>query len=503
MTILATRIQVLSSVILFIYHPFKRSRSMTHTFYWHDYEAGGVNPRVDRPMQFAGIRTDENLDVIGEPLNIFCQLAPDYLPHPEACLITGISPQRCQRDGYIEAEFAQRIAAELEQPNTVTIGYNNLRYDDEMTRFLFYRNFRDPYAHTWQNNNSRWDLLELVRACYALRPDGIQWPQHEDGRVSLKLEDLARENKLDHGQAHDAMSDVYATIGLAKLIKQAQPKLFDWGFSHRHKAYLQQLVDQAIVSQQPLVHVSGFYGTTAGYCRWIMPLGYLQSQPNTLVAWRLDCPLEPWLASNPNVLAEALYQSDVPANERPGIVKIALNQAPFLAPFKTWEPERAAHFGQQVEHSFSILEQLKTVDDFKQRCIDVFEQNNSFDDSVAADPDVALYSGGLFSRQSQAHIQIIRETPPERLAAVDLNFEDARLDELLFRYRARNYPQTLSEQERQRWRSHCQERLQFGSADYLSIEEFGLALEQAAELYGDQPNKLRILKDLFLWAQAL
>src|SRR5690554_1773989 len=92
------------------------------TFFWHDYEAGGVNLRLDRPTQFAGIRTNEQLEVIGEPVNIFCQLSPDYLPHPEACLVTGITPQQCQRDGYIETEFAGKIAAELSKPGTVSVG---------------------------------------------------------------------------------------------------------------------------------------------------------------------------------------------------------------------------------------------------------------------------------------------------------------------------------------------------------------------------------------------
>ncbi|MBY0445058.1 MAG: exodeoxyribonuclease I, partial [Burkholderiales bacterium] len=130
-----------------------------HTFYWHDYETFGINPRRDRPSQFAGIRTDAELNEIGKPLNIFCKPAPDYLPDPESCLLTGITPQQCLENGVDEFEFAARIEAELATPDTVGLGYNSIRFDDEVTRFMFWRNLIEPYSREWQNDCSRWDLL--------------------------------------------------------------------------------------------------------------------------------------------------------------------------------------------------------------------------------------------------------------------------------------------------------------------------------------------------------
>ena len=205
---------------------------MTASYFWHDYETFGANPRLDRPAQFAGIRTDTNFEAIGEPVDFYCEPIEDLLPQPEACLITGITPQIAQERGLPEPEFIKRVLAELGAPKTCAVGYNSLRFDDEVTRHAAWRNFHDPYAREWQQGCSRWDLIDTVRMTYALRPDGINWPQRADGKPSFRLEDLAKANGLLHEQAHDALSDVRATIALAKLIRSAQPKLFDWAINH-------------------------------------------------------------------------------------------------------------------------------------------------------------------------------------------------------------------------------------------------------------------------------
>lgn len=214
-------------------------------------------------MQIAGIRTDEALNEIGEPMNLYCRPSDDILPHPMACLITGITPQRLAERGLSEADFMTRVHAQLAQPATCVAGYNSLRFDDEVTRYSLYRNFFDPYAREWQGGNSRWDLIDMVRTAYALRPEGIQWPQL-DGRLSLKLEMLTAANGLEHGQAHDALSDVRATIALARLIRQRQPRLYDYLYQLRSK---HKVLDQVRLLQ-PLVHVSGRFSASAISSRW-------------------------------------------------------------------------------------------------------------------------------------------------------------------------------------------------------------------------------------------
>lgn len=478
---------------------------MTQTIFWHDYEAGGTNPRADRPLQFAGIRTNSDLQEIGEPINLYCRLAPDYLPHPEACLLTGISPLQVQRDGLPEVEFARRVQAALSEPGTISAGYNNLRYDEVLTRFTFYRNLLDPYRHAWAQGNSRWDLLPLVRACYALRPAGLVWPEREDGKVSLKLEHLTAANQIEHAGAHDAVSDVRATIALARIIKAQQPGLFEYSMKLRHKKTVVAEIQKAMGSQaghqaQLMVHVDGRYGPTQGYCSWILPLGFVPDQPNLLVAWRLDRNPQPWLGARTDQLRAALTGTEA-TSERPGLIRVPVNQCPFLAPPKTLSPERAADFGldwQQAQHHASHLTEATGLRD---NCLEVASQLVA-EPSEPADVDTALYEG-FFDDQARQHMAMIHQQAPEQLAAFQPDWTDPRLPELFFRFRARNYPTTLSEVEQEKWRRHCQQRLQDGAPGYLSLTEYALVLERLAEQYAQDHYRLRLLKDLYQYARDL
>ena len=228
-----------------------------HTFLWHDYETFGIRPRSDRPAQFAAIRTDADLNEIGEPMMLYCQPAPDFLPDPQSCLITGITPQTCMESGLPEHQFAAAIEKAFSETGTIGVGYNTIGFDDEVTRFLFWRNLIDPYAREWQNECGRWDILDLVRTAHALRPEGIHWPKHEDGRPSFKLEHLTKANGIAHESAHDALSDVRATIAIARLIRQHQPRLFDFCLSLHKKDKVHAEIGWPLT--KPFLHISGMF----------------------------------------------------------------------------------------------------------------------------------------------------------------------------------------------------------------------------------------------------
>lgn len=281
------------------------SSKATATFYIHDYETFGKSPSLDRPAQFAGVRTDMDFNIIEEPLVIYCAPADDYLPEPEAVMITGITPQVARAKGVNEAEFTRQIHQAFSVAGTCILGYNNIRFDDEVSRNIFYRNFYDPYAYSWQNGNSRWDLLDVMRACYALRPDGIVWPENEDGFPSFRTEHLTRANGVEHTQAHDAMSDVYATIAMAKLVKQAQPRLFDFLLQHRNKHKLNALID--VADMTPLVHVSGMFGAARGNTSWVSPLAWHPDNKNAVIMCDLAGDMTPLLTLSAEQLRERLY----------------------------------------------------------------------------------------------------------------------------------------------------------------------------------------------------
>ena len=302
---------------------------MALTLYWHDYETWGTDPGRDWPAQFAGLRTDEDLKVIGKPLSLYCYPADDMLPQPEACMVTGITPQLARMNGVIEADFFRRIHEQLALPGSCGVGYNSIRFDDEVTRFGLYRNFFDPYAREWQNGNSRWDIIDMVRLTHALRPDGIEWPSHADGTPSFRLEQLTEANGIPHQGAHDALTDVYATIELARLIKQQQPRLFDYLFQLRDKRRVASLLN--LNTMQPVLHVSSKYPAERGCIAMVVPVARHPVNKNGIIVYDLAQDPEPLLSLSVEQLSERLFtpRRELPEGvERIPLKTIHLNKSP-------------------------------------------------------------------------------------------------------------------------------------------------------------------------------
>lgn len=421
------------------------------TFFIHDYETFGKRPALDRPAQFAGVRTDLDFNIIEEPEVFYCAPADDYLPQPEAVMITGITPQVALSQGINEAEFTKRIHAAFSVPNTCIMGYNNIRFDDEVTRNIFYRNFYDPYAYSWQQGNSRWDLLDTLRACFALRPEGIQWPENEDGLPSMRLEHLTKANGVAHENAHDAMSDVLATINMAKLLKAAQPRMFDYFYQLRNKNKISQLID--IVEITPLVHVSGMFGALRSYASIVAPLAWHPDNKNAVIMCDLSADISPLIDLDVQQLRTRLYTPKAElAGASPIPVKLVhINKCPILAPEKTLRPEDAQRTGVDRDLCMRNLETLRKHPEIRNKLIELFSEPQIFAESD--DVDTQIYNG-FFSPSDRSTMDIIRETSPQNLPALELSFEDKRMKELFFRYKARNYPATLSYDEQQRWLQH-------------------------------------------------
>ena len=430
------------------------------TFFWHDYETWGANPHQDRAAQFAGIRTDADLNIVGKPLMIYAKPTPDYLPNPQACLITGITPQEALEKGLPEAEFIARIHQEMAQPGTCTVGYNNLRFDDEVTRHTLFRNFYDPYAREWQNNNSRWDLIDVVRLCHALRPEGITWPEREDNAgTSFRLEHLTAANGIEHGDAHDALSDVYATIALARLLKQAQPKLYEFALSLRFKYRVQQLLN--LQTQKPVVHVSSKIPASRHCAGFVMPLIQHPRNSNSIVVCDLNQDPMAWVHASAEEIRERLYtpQAELPEGvERPALKEIRINRSPMVAPDSVLDEATLARLGWDLEVFRERWKVVRNAPGLQEKLQQVFQQS-PWPEANDEDVDTSLYSGGFLSPQDSKLCQQVVQTEPEDLARLFLPFEDERLPELFWRYRARNYPHTLTAEETAQWQAFCRARL--------------------------------------------
>jgi len=430
---------------------------MTQTLLWHDYETTGADPRRDRPAQFAAIRTTLDLETIGEPMSVFCKPAPDVLPHPDACMITGITPQQMQRDGVIEPEFTALVNEAMAEPGTCSVGYNSLRFDDEFTRHLLYRNFHDPYEREWKDGNSRWDLIDLARLCYALRPEGIEWPLREDGSASFRLEHLASANRIAQARAHDAVSDVEALIGLARLIRVRQPRLWDFYFALRRKQRVFELLDVARMT--PLVHVSSRYPASRGCLALIAPLAMHPSLPNAVIAFDLDVDPTPMFELDADEIADRVFvaRADLPADvERIPLKAIHANRSPALAPMSVLKGVDTARIGLDIERALAHLTKLQGAEGLVGKVQAVFGQPDTR--AAALDPELALY-GNFLPDADKRLLRAVRETPPEELGTRAFPFRDPRYPELLFRYRARNWPNSLDAAESERWNAFRQRRL--------------------------------------------
>ena len=475
----------------------------THTFLWHDYETFGAEPRRDRPAQFAAIRTDADLNEIGEPIMLYCQPAPDYLPDPQSCLITGITPQHCLEHGVPEHAFAAAISAAFSEPGTIGVGYNTIRFDDEVTRFLFWRNLIDPYAREWQNGCGRWDLLDVVRMAYALRPEGIAWPRHEDGRPSFKLEHLTRDNGLAHEAAHDALSDVRATIALARLLKTRQPKLFDFCLELRNKtrvaAEMGLHLDPAL--RQPFLHVSGMFPAERGCLSMVWPLATHPTNKNEVLVW--DCRHDPaeLFALDADTIRMRLFTRAAELPEgvtRLPVKSVHLNKSPMLvANLKTLSAAQAARWELDVEQCLAHARSAAAGPDMSALWQQVFQRPGA---AEATDVDEDLY-GGFVGNGDRRRLEALRGEDPERLAAARPGFDDKRLAELLFRYRARNFPDTLAPEEMQAWEEHRAARLFEGAGGARTVDQLFGEIDALSETADERAEQ--ILGALYDYAEAI
>lgn len=474
------------------------------TFLWHDYETFGTDPKRDRPAQFAAVRTDAQLNEVQEPLEVFCKPASDYLPSPQACLITGITPQQAFEKGLSEADFAQQIQTAFSEPETIGVGYNTIRFDDEVTRFLFWRNLMDPYAREWRNGNSRWDLLDVVRMTYALRPEGIQWPTGQDGRVSFRLELLSQANGLAHEAAHDAVSDVRATIALARLLRQAQPKLFDFALQLRDKKAVAKELGMPVdvAHAKPFVHISGMFPVEQGCLAVMLPIAPHPDNRNEVLAWDL--------AHDPSELADLTAEqvrlrlfsrtADLPEGiSRLPLKSIHLNKSPMVVGnLKVLTPQVIERWSINIEQINAHLAKAKNLPDLSHLWQEVFARENR--QLAPLDPEQDLY-GGFVGDEDRRTLDRVRQTPAEQLNAATLSFQDPRLTELVWRYRARNFPQTLSDDEQQRWEAHRRAVLIEGQAGSRTAEQMMAEIDALSETATDAQQD--ILGELYEWAEML
>jgi len=467
------------------------------TFYWYDYETFGISPKVDRISQFAGIRTDENLNILDEHM-FYCKPTHDCLPAPEACAITGISPQLCEQKGVTEHEFIKKINNEFTTPDTCIVGYNSIRFDDEFTRYALYRNFIDPYAWHWKNGNTRWDILDVVRLCYALKKDtSLKWVHNEEGKPIFKLDQLSLANGIEHANAHDALADVRATIAIAKIIKDTQPQLFDYAFSLREK----KTVEGKIKLFEPMLHTSGMYPATLSCTRLAVALAYHPEYNDRAIVFNLDQDPSILLAMDIEELKTLMFtkQSELPEGiKRLDIKDLIFNKSPMFVPnvYKL-DPKVVAQL--QIDMD-TCMQRLSFIKD-NQTAISKIAQDlykNDRDYADTKDVDQSLYGGFIDNVDKRIGDQI-QMLGMDELKDFHPKFKDEKLSILLMHFKARNYPETLSEAEAEDWFETVQGRVQAGENGYLNIDEYFQRINTMRELH---PNKEKLWQQLEAYGES-
>lgn len=467
--------------------------NQTPSFFFYDLETSGFDPRRHRIMQFAGQRTDMDLNLIGEPIDLLVSLSDDVLPDPGAVMITGITPQKTREEGYSEAEFLTLLHEQVFTPGTIITGFNSVRFDDEFMRHTLYRNFYDAYEWQWQDTRSRWDMLDVVRMTRALRPDGIEWPVDDAGQPTNKLELLTRENGLDHAKAHDAMSDVIALIEVAKLIKTKQPKMFEYLLSMRSKQAVSELVNFG--NPQPFVYTSGRYPKGTLHTTVAFPVAP-GNVPGTVVVYDLRHDPADWADKTIDEL-KAIRFAPYELRQVEGFVALpakvlAPNKCPAVAPLGVLDDaaqERIVLNVSTVKKHLNTL--LKT--DLPEKLREVFGGDRAF--PKATDVDAQLYDSFMPS-SDKPKMAAVRSAQPHELTDFDPGFADERLARLLLRYKGRNFPQSLNESDRAAWEIYRTERL---TADLV---KFTKELQRYAASVTLEREQF-LLQELQLWAESI
>lgn len=466
---------------------------MSKNFFFYDLETSGLSGRKDRIMQFAGQRTDMDLNPVEEPVNVLVALSDDTLPSPDALLVTGITPQQTVADGYTETQFAQMLLDEVFTEDTITVGFNNIRFDDEFIRHLMWRTFRDPYEWAWRDGRSRWDMLDVVRMTRALRPDGINWPE-VDGKATNRLELLTQQNDIAHVKAHDALSDVVALIAVTRLIKQKQPQLYDYLLKMRDKNEIKKLIN--LDNKQPFVYTSGRYDAT--YHKTTVAFPLTAGKNGSVVVYDLRFDPAQFIDLSSKELAKKLYATwdERQAEDFVGLPakELQYNRAPAVAPVSVLEKDGGwARIGLDKDIIEKHRKMLLSAPHFAENLRGLFESKPEYKKSP--DPEEQLYDGFL-NDADRLRVQAIASADEATLSDMHPEFQDERLAPLLLHYKARNYPRSLSADESAAWEKWRVSRIQSQLTSYMK------SLERLSQQQLDD-NQQFVLQELQLWLESI
>ncbi len=475
---------------------------MNPNFFFYDLETSGFNPREARIMQFAGLRTNMELEPIGEPFDYLIKMTEDILPDPDAVLLTGITPQKTIAEGLSEVEFLKIFHEQIALAGTIFVGYNSIRFDDEFLRYLHYRNFYDPYEWHWRDKRSKWDILDALRMMRALRPEGMNWPVDSKGKPTNRLELLASLNNLVHDNAHEALSDVKASLALAQLFCKLQPKLFGFLLKARDKNEVAKIV----LADAPFVYTSGKY---ASEYEKTTVAGVVTENPKRdgkILVFDLRCDPTEFVDFTPEELVEAWRWRKDDSGIRLPVKTLRFNRAPAVAPLSVLDELSEKRINLTKSLALDHFEKLQTV---KSRLapkilaaleiMDKRQQTQLLGDE--SEVDAQLYDG-FFEESDKNLMSVVRSASGQELTTLGANFKDNRLNTLLPLYKARSYPRTISDQDRNSWERFRERRL-LGGGNQSRMSRYFARISELEAKDNLTKEQSYLLQELQLYAQSI
>jgi exodeoxyribonuclease I len=419
---------------------------MNQTYLFYDIETTGLHNCFDQILQFAAIRTDLQLNEL-ERHSIWVRLRPDVMPAPRAILTHQISLTHLAQVGSCEYEAVKQIHGLVNTPGTISLGYNSLDFDDDFLRFSFYRNLLPPYTHQYANGCGRMDLFPFTVIYFLYHKNALAtWPTKPTGGSSLRLEDLSRANDLAADNAHDAMTDVEATLALARRFYASHLQSWEYICGYFNKTTeqdrLAKLAKYAALRLDDNIHpqavlVKGKVGAKNNYQNVVLSLGNSLHYANQSLWLQLDN------AALQRTTIESVADTAIFVQRKKGA------GMPVLLPVIPRYLQKISDERQQtVQSNIEWLLQHPHI----LRAIINYHRHYKYQKVVNLDLDAALYENGFLSDSEQAAcFRFHAATLEQKIAMLELaQFPTAKLRDQALRLLGRNYyaalPQALQQE---------------------------------------------------------
>lgn len=435
------------------------------TYLFYDIETTGLNKSFDQVLQFAAIRTNLNLEEL-ERHEIRIKLNSDVIPTPQAVITHQIGFQEMDA-GISEYDGIKKIHRLLNEPGTISLGYNTLGFDDEFLRFSFYRNLLPPYTHQYANQCNRMDIYSMAVMYFLFKNEVANWPEN-----SLKLEMINEVNQLAKGSSHNAMVDVEVTLALAQLFFKER-KMWDYLISYFNK----QMDQTRTKDLQEALMIGGGFGSTHAYQASVLCLGIHRHYKNQTVWLRLD---------NEEFNANSDFKYVI--RKKWGEPHFALpKQDRFLRHLSPERQSLAATNKAWLEKETQVYEKI-------------VNQHLDFIYPTYPNTDIqaSLYINGFWTKEQEAFCRHFHAASPKEKAIMTEQLNDPSLKTLAMRILGRHFPEVLTVNQKHYFEDYLQETFLETSVDYKGQVRLGPktalsdieALKKDEKLNGGQQHLL-------------